>query len=47
MLTFVGVDVTAGRRDAVVWADKHRAYADTGIWSDEGEAQSLDSRKKR
>ena len=32
-LAFVGVDVTAGRRDAVAWAEKHRSYADTGVYT--------------
>ena len=44
----VAVDVTTGRRDAVAWAEKHRSYADTGVYTpDDGEGSVPESPKKR
>lgn len=37
-----GVDVTKGRREAVAWAEKHRAYAQTGLIR--AEVESVDSK---
>ena len=45
-LALVGVDVTAGRRDAVAWAEKHRSYADTGVYTPEDDDERADSPKK-
>ena len=41
-----GVDVTTGRRDAVAWAEKNRAYAQTGVLvSEEDSADSVKVKK--
>ncbi|KAI0355312.1 MFS general substrate transporter [Trametes cingulata] len=45
LVIWFGVDVTTGRRDAVSWAEKHRSYAETGVFTSE-EDPVLDSPKK-
>lgn len=37
-----GVDVTKGRREAVAWAEKHRGYAQTGVFHEEEAVDSKD-----
>ncbi|RPD66777.1 MFS general substrate transporter [Lentinus tigrinus ALCF2SS1-7] len=42
LVIWFGVDVTSGRRDAVLWAEKNRAYAETGMLvSEEDSAHSM------
>ncbi|KAI0375961.1 MFS general substrate transporter [Pilatotrama ljubarskyi] len=45
IVIWFGVDVTTGRRDAVSWAEKHRSYAETGVFTSE-EDPVLESPKK-
>lgn len=42
--SITGVDITTGRRDAVAWAEKHRTYAETGIYTEE-EDESVDAKE--
>ncbi|KAJ3485207.1 hypothetical protein NLI96_g5125 [Meripilus lineatus] len=42
IVIWFGVDVTKGRREAVAWAEKHRAYAQTGLIR--AEVESVDSK---
>ncbi len=40
IVIWFGVDVTTGRRDAVAWAEKHRSYAETGVFTSEEDGVS-------
>lgn len=40
VVIWFGVDVTTGRRDAVAWAEKHRSYAETGVFTSEEDGVS-------
>ncbi|KAH9947214.1 MFS general substrate transporter [Amylocystis lapponica] len=42
VVIWFGVDVPAGRRDAVAWAHKHRSYAETGLIGDD---ESVDAKE--
>lgn len=44
LVIWFGVDITTGRRDAVAWAEKHRTYAETGIYTEE-EDESVDAKE--
>lgn len=44
LVIWFGVDITTGRRDAVAWAEKHRAYAETGVYTEE-EDESVDAKE--
>ncbi|KZT05595.1 MFS general substrate transporter [Laetiporus sulphureus 93-53] len=35
LVIWFSVDVTKGRRDAVAWAERHRSYAETGVFTEE------------
>ena len=39
------VDVPTGRRDAVAWAQRHRSYAETGVYSGEDGSEEEYPRK--
>ncbi|KAK7696120.1 hypothetical protein QCA50_000763 [Cerrena zonata] len=46
IVIWFGVDVTKGRRAAVIWADKNRGYAQTGVFvSEEESLESSDGKK--
>ncbi|KZT05596.1 MFS general substrate transporter [Laetiporus sulphureus 93-53] len=47
LFIWFGVDVTKGRRDAVAWAERHRSYAETGIFvEEEGSVDAKDYGKR-
>ncbi|KAI0775859.1 MFS general substrate transporter [Trametes elegans] len=39
VVIWFGVDVTTGRRDAVAWAERHRSYAETGVYTADPEEE--------
>ncbi|KAH9833644.1 MFS general substrate transporter [Rhodofomes roseus] len=47
LVIWFGVDVEKGRRDAVVWAEQNRSYAETGVYvEDDASLDSKDYGKK-
>ena len=41
----LGVDITEGRRAAVLWAEKNRAFAQTGILAEERDSSESTEKK--